>query len=349
MITTLIRNLPFQFSVDRLLEKRLVPDFLIRRGIRSLLHERRTELEEAGLDGKYSFLETLKQSRLAINEDQANEQHYEVPTEFFKLCLGEKLKYSCALYENGAKSLDQAEQEMFELVIKRAELIDGQDILELGCGWGSLSLFLARSFPNSNITSISNSRTQKEYIDKIISDEGITNLEIITANVVEFDTDRKFDRVCSIEMFEHMRNYKSLLASIGSWLKDDGKLFVHIFCHKLYSYPFDVKDDSDWMSKYFFSGGIMPSFDIFDHFKDDLKIEKAYKVNGKNYSKTCEHWLENMDANEERVMEIFGDAYGEDEKVKWFEYWRVFYMACSELFNADGGNEWFVGHYLLKK
>ena len=349
MITTLIKNSPLNFSIDRLLEKRVVPDFIIRIGIRNLLKDRLNELQEGGNEAKVAFLETLKGSRLAIMEKEANEQHYEVPTEYFKLCLGPRLKYSCALFEDGINNLKDAEDKMFELVAKRAELVDGQDILELGCGWGSLTIYLARKFPNSNITAISNSRTQKIHIDAYCEENGINNVEIITANVVEFDTDKKYDRVCSIEMFEHMRNYESLLRNISKWLKDDGKLFVHIFCHDFYSYPFDVVDDSDWMSKYFFSGGIMPSFDIFEHFNKDLKIEKSYKVNGHHYSKTCEEWLKNMDANESRVREIFRDAYGEDQKEKWIEYWRIFYMACSELFKMDGGEQWYVGHYLLKK
>ncbi len=348
MIFNLAKNLPLSFSLDDLLGTGFVPDFLIRMGIRKLLNERLVELQASGEEGKLEFFEHLRSSHLAVKEKEANKQHYEVPTEFFLKCLGKNLKYSCSLYENGAQTLDRAEVEMFDLVAKRAELKDGQNVLELGCGWGSLSLYMARRYPNSEITVVSNSSTQKNYIDSVIAKENLYNLNVITENVVTLELDKKFDRVVSIEMFEHMRNYSLLLNKVNNWLNDSGKLFVHIFCHCEYSYPYEVKDETDWMTKYFFEGGIMPSFDIFDHFQDDLKVTNRWQVNGDNYSKTCEDWLKNMDNNKDEILLYFRKAYG-SAYTKWFEYWRIFHMACSELFKKNGGKEWFVGHYLLEK
>ncbi len=348
MLDSMLKISPVSISLDDILATGKVPDFIIRKGIRHLLKQRLEELSLGGEVEKFNFLETLKSSRIAVKEELANEQHYEVPSDFFVKCLGPNLKYSCSLFEEKEKSLEMAEIAMFDLVAQRAELRDGQNILELGCGWGSLSLYLARKFPNAKVKAISNSKTQKEYIDSIIAKEGIVNLKIETANVVEYTTSEKYDRVVSVEMFEHMRNYSMLLSKISEWLNDDGKLFVHIFCHKKYSYPYEVKDETDWMTKYFFEGGIMPSYDIFTHFNEDLHLQQSWKINGLNYSKTCEAWLKNMDDQKEEILEIFSKSYPQQEK-RWFEYWRIFHMACSELFKMNGGNEWFVGHYLLRK
>ncbi len=348
MIDVISKALPRIVSIDTLVEKGILPDLLLRLGIRSLLSSRLKELSIGGVASKNGFIDELKRSSVAILEDAANTQHYEVPTEFFKYCLGQRMKYSCAYYEEG-DDLNSAENKMFEKVVERASLEDGQDILELGCGWGSFCLFAARKFKKSNITAVSNSKTQKIYIDDICKREGITNLKVITENVAHLQMTEKFDRVVSIEMFEHMRNYKELLTRIGHWLRDDGKLFVHIFCHVDFCYPYEVKDDTDWMSKYFFSGGIMPSYDIFEQFDTSLKLAKKWKVNGYHYHRTCEDWLLRMDSHRDEILEIFKKSYPEGEHLKWFNYWRVFYLACSELFKYDGGEQWFVGHFLLEK
>jgi len=238
---------------------------------------------------------------------------------------------------------------MLDLTCRRAKLGAGQEILELGCGWGSLSLFMAAKYPASNITAISNSATQKAYIDSQIKARGIRNLEIITCDINQFEIDKKFDRVVSVEMFEHMRNYETLLNKISGFLKDDGKLFIHIFTHKSLAYKFEVKDESDWMSKYFFTGGIMPSNHLLLYFAKNFIIDDHHFVNGNHYSKTAEAWLSRMDNNKSEVLSIFEKTYGKTEALKWFVYWRLFFLACSELWRFNNGKEWMVNHYLFTK
>ena len=338
---------------DKLLEKDLVPDLLIRNGIRRLLRQRLKEEDKGSPEAQkkhlLSLIEELRNSPIAIETKAANEQHYEVPTEFYQYCLGKNLKYSSCFYKEGVTDLTTAERDMLELTCERAELRDGMEVLELGCGWGSLSLFMASKFPNSRITAVSNSRTQKIHIDNEAKKRGINNLTIITCDMNSFSIDKKFDRVVSVEMFEHMRNYYELMKRISGWLKDDGKLFVHIFTHKKYAYKFEVKDETDWMSKYFFTGGIMPSDDLLFYFNDHLVKEKHWIVNGMHYSKTSEDWLRNMDAHKKEIMPLFEKTYGKDHAKKWWVYWRIFYMACAELWGWDKGDEWLVSHYLFKK
>ncbi len=340
-------------NYDFLLEKNLVPGFLIRIGIRRLLRQRIREENKGSAEANKKHLldliKELKASPIAMDTRSANEQHYEVPTEFYNFCLGKHLKYSCCLYREGVTDLDTAERDMLELTCQRAELRDGQDVLELGCGWGSLSLFMAAKFPKSNFTAVSNSKTQKIYIDGESKQRGISNLSVITADMNGFGTDKKFDRVVSVEMFEHMRNYKELMKRISGWMKDDGKLFVHIFTHKEYAYKFEVKDETDWMSKYFFAGGIMPSNDLLLYFNEHLVKEKFWTLNGMHYSKTSEGWLKNMNAHKKEILSIFERTYGKDQALKRFVYWRIFYMACAELWGFNKGNEWMVCHYLFKK
>jgi cyclopropane-fatty-acyl-phospholipid synthase len=335
------------------LERGLVPDFIIRMGIRRLLRQRLRELEtvfgsqpEKAL---LAYIEKLKASPLAVNTKEANEQHYEVPTRFFELCLGPRLKYSSCLYENENSGLPEAEEAMLNLYCERAGLRDGQQILELGCGWGSLSLFMAEKFPGSKITGLSNSHWQRAHIMRRAGEKGLKNLEIITADINGFSTEKEFDRIVSVEMFEHLRNYELLFERIAGWLKDDGRLFVHIFTHHKFPYLFEVKDSGDWMSKYFFTGGMMPSHDLFSRFSTHLVVEKDWKVSGLHYSKTAEDWLRNMDGNRGEILKIFNEVYGAGNEKKWFEYWRVFYMACSELWKYRNGEEWGVSHYLMRK
>lgn len=336
-----------------LLEKNWLPDFAIRWKIKQLLKQRLNEedkkSDETNRQQLLVLIEELKHSPVAVETETANEQHYEMPAEFFRHVLGRHMKYSCSFFENGIQDLTAAEKKMLELTYQHAELKNGMEILELGCGWGSLSLFMAEKFPQSRITGVSNSHTQKVYINGQAKQRNISNLEIITADMNHFFTDKKFDRVVSVEMFEHMRNYYELMKRISSWIKDDGKLFVHIFAHKKFAYKFEVKDESDWMSKYFFTGGIMPSSDLLFYFDEHLLNEKSWKVNGIHYAKTSEAWLANMDKNKPAILKIFSAIYGEKNALKWFVYWRVFFMACAELWRFNNGNEWMVCHYLFKK
>jgi len=338
---------------DKLIEQNKVPDFLLRKRIRKLLKQRLADENKGNVEAQQEHLAALigflKSSPIAVNTADANQQHYEVPTKFYEYCLGKNLKYSSCYFKDGVTSLDQAEDDMLELTCNRAELADGQQVLELGCGWGSLSLYMAAKFPQSTFKVVSNSSTQKIYIDEQAKQRGIRNLTVITADINTFDIDERFDRVVSVEMFEHMRNYQRLMNKVASFLKPAGKLFVHIFTHKEYAYLFEVKDDTDWMSKYFFTGGIMPSDDLLFYFNDDLVVEKHWHVNGTHYGKTAEAWLANMDNHKAEIMPLFAATYGQEQALKWWVYWRIFYMACAELWNFNGGNEWMVSHYLFHK
>ncbi|MBL0328701.1 MAG: class I SAM-dependent methyltransferase [Bacteroidetes bacterium] len=338
---------------DSLLEKNKVPDFLIRIGIRKLLKQRLIEEKKATVelqqDHLMQLITELKNSPIAINTAEANEQHYEVPTEFYQYCLGKNLKYSSGYWKEGVTDIDSSENDMLEITCNRAELKDGQDILELGCGWGSLSLFMAKKYPRSNFTVVSNSRTQKLHIDEQAKQRGISNLTVLTVNINDFTIDKKFDRVVSVEMFEHMRNYQLLMKKVADSLKPDGKLFVHIFTHKEFAYKFEVIDETDWMSKYFFTGGIMPSDDLLLYFNEHLSIQQHWHVSGMHYSKTSEAWLQNMDKHKSEIMPLFEKTYGKDQAVKWWVYWRIFYMACAELWGYNNGEEWIVSHYLFSK
>lgn len=338
--------------IDHLLSKDIVPDFLIRSGIKSLLKQRLDEINIPNIEQKgekiKSFLDGMKNAPIALNTVDANEQHYEVPTEFYHYSLGPHKKYSCCLYETGRETLGEAEAKMLDLTMKRADLQNGHRILELGCGWGSLTLAMAERFPNAKITAVSNSATQKDHILSVCENKGFNNVTVITCDMNDFELDQKFDRVVSVEMFEHMRNYQELLTRVYKMLDDDGKLFIHIFVHREFPYLFEAKDETDWMSKYFFTGGMMPSDDLLYNFSDLFKMEKHWRVNGKNYAKTARHWLENMDSNRAAIMKLFKDHYG-DEAKKWWSYWRIFFMSCEELWAFDDGNTWFVSHYLLNK
>ena len=338
---------------DKLIEANKVPDFLLRRGIRKLLAQRLADEDKGGVEAQQvhlmALIDQLKTSPIAVNTAEANVQHYEVPTQFYQYCLGKNLKYSSGYWNEGVNDIDTSEDDMLELTCQRAELKDGQQVLELGCGWGSLSLYMAAKYPGSTFKVVSNSRTQKQFIDDTAKNRGIKNLEVITADMNTFSIDTQFDRIVSVEMFEHMRNYQLLMQKVASFLKPDGKLFIHIFTHKEYAYLFEVIDDTDWMSKYFFTGGIMPSDDLLLYFNDHLTVEKHWHVSGSHYAKTSEAWLKNMDAHKAEIIPLFEQTYGKDQAIKWWAYWRIFYMACAELWNYKGGNEWIVSHYLFHK
>jgi cyclopropane-fatty-acyl-phospholipid synthase len=347
-------SMPISWSM-RLLERDLLPDCLVRFGIRRLLKARLDEERQGSLEAQQRHLmkliTRLRQSPIAINTTDANLQHYELPCAFFELVLGRHLKYSSGYYHDTADTLDQAEANMLRLTAERAELKDGDRILELGCGWGSLSLWMAEHFPRSQITVVSNSRTQKRFIDARAGERGLKNLEVITCDVnqLEFAAATRFDRIVSVEMFEHMRNYESLMQKISGWLNPAGTLFVHIFTHKTYAYPFEVRDETDWMARYFFTGGIMPSDDLLLYFQKDLSIQKHWQVDGRHYSQTSEHWLQNMDRNRAAIEPILAQTYGADQVRRWWVYWRVFFMSCAELWGYAGGREWLVSHYLFRR
>ncbi|WP_420428625.1 SAM-dependent methyltransferase [Algiphilus sp.] len=336
-------------------ERGWIPDPLARLGMRRLIGRRLRD--EANQDGEVraarlqSFIDALRESPIAIHTSDANAQHYEVPAQFFHQHLGPRLKYSCCLYPTGQEDLATAEEAMLALYAERAGVADGQRILDLGCGWGSLSLWLAERYPNAEIVGLSNSHGQRAWIMEQAQKRGFKNVEIVTGDIAEFDfpvgdVRAGFDRIISIEMFEHMKNYGALLAKLRRWLRDaESRLFVHIFAHKLLAYHFEDRSRDDWMTRYFFSGGTMPSENLLLHFQDDLRIERQWWVDGKHYERTSNQWLAGMDANRDAILKTFRESdYGAEPDI-WFQRWRMFYMAVAELFGFDNGNEWGVAHY----
>ncbi len=349
-------SLPPSLAIE-LCERGLVPDMVARWGMRKLMARRLFDESAGGEEARVARLGALvadlRSSPIAIETARANEQHYEVPAAFFHQHLGACLKYSCCFYLGGSESLDEAEQAMLELYVQRAGLADGQAILDLGCGWGSLSLWLAQRFPRARIVAISNSTGQREFIESRARQLGMANLRVITADINQFDFAEAelhggFDRIVSIEMFEHMKNYAALLAKIARWLRRDGRLFVHIFAHRTLAYHFEVADQSDWMSQYFFTGGIMPSRELLFHFQDDLRVCESWWVNGQHYERTANQWLMRLDGARTQSLEILAQCYGEAAP-RWLQRWRMFYMAVAELFGYRQGEEWGVAHYLFEK
>lgn len=321
-----------------LAERGLVPLPLLRVGIRRLLERRLREAREA--PSVEAFARELEEGPIALHTAAANEQHYELPPAFFERVLGPRLKYSSALWPEGVTTLAEAEEEMLALTAARANLLDGQDVLELGCGWGSLTLWMAQRFPHSRIVAVSNSAPQRAYIEA----RAPGNVRVVTADMNDFATTERFDRVVSVEMFEHMRNYRELHRRIRGWLWPEGRLFVHVFCHLRHAYPYQTDGPDDWMGRYFFTGGLMPSFDLLPRFDHDLEFEAAWLVGGQHYQRTARAWRENLESRREQVLPILASAYGAEAE-RWYQRWRLFFLACEELFGYRRGTQWMVGHY----
>ncbi len=347
---------------EPVLETGLVPDWAIRMGIRSVLRQRLREQAAGGADAqrsrKLAFVESLRSAPIASHPDAANAQHYEVPVDFFRRILGPHLKYSSGLWSAEVTTLAEAEAAMLAVTVARADLRDGLRILELGCGWGSLTLYMAAHFPSARIVAITNSRSQREFVMSRAAAAGRTNVAVIVADVndVRLAQFGPVDRVVSVEMFEHMRNYGRLLANINECLADEGRLFVHLFSHARFAYPYEARDGSDWMARHFFTGGIMPSADLLSFFADDLVVEEQWTVNGRHYARTADAWLRAMDAQPAVIDHILGERCGPSGAPanrratrRWRIRWRVFFMACAELFGYRKGSEWHVSHYRLRK
>jgi cyclopropane-fatty-acyl-phospholipid synthase len=338
---------------EPLLDRQLVPDPVVRAGIRQLLRARIRD--EARLDRKARFIDELRHSAVALHPGDANTQHYDVPVGFFKLVLGPHLKYSSGLWEPGTETLAGAEAAMLALTAERAGIANGQHILELGSGWGSLTLYLAERFPASRLVAVTNSVSQRAYVEGCAASRGLKNVTVVACDVNTFDPGpHRFDRVVSVEMFEHVRNYDTLLERISRWLEPEGRLFVHIFAHRQFAYPFETEGAGNWMAAHFFTGGTMPSDDLLSHFDDHLQVEAQWRVNGLHYARTCDAWLANLDANREQADAVLSGSFeptggsSSADARRHRARWRVFFMACSELFRYNGGDEWFVAHYSLR-
>lgn len=336
-----------------LAERRYLPDWLIRMGIRRLLNLRERSLRVAQGNSqderRTAFADLLRDSPLAVETDAANEQHYEVPAGFFEQVLGPHLKYSCCFFSAPDTSLAAAEAQMLQLTCERAEIADGMRVLELGCGWGSLSLWMAEHYPQCAITAVSNSANQRQWIEARAAERGLSNLRVITQDMRTLTLSETFDRVISVEMFEHMRNYELLLKRVAEWLEPDGKAFVHIFCHRHASYLFESEGASNWMGRHFFTGGMMPAIDLLREFRRDLTVQQLWIVNGRHYWRTSEAWLQNLDERQATVLKLLEASCGTATAGVALQRWRIFFMACAESFRYREGTEWFVGHYLLTR
>ena len=343
---------PARIAIDWV-EKGQVPDRLIRQGIRWLCRRRLEEIAaadcEATATALRAFIDAMAESPIAPLPEQANAQHYEVPAALFDQVLGPRRKYSCCYWPPGVTDLAAAENAALALTCERAGVADGQAILELGCGWGSLTLWLAEHYPAARITAVSNSHAQRQHIEALATQRGLTNLKVITADMNDFDTQGHFDRVVSVEMFEHMRNWGALFGRIQGWLRPGGRFFMHIFCHRDRPYAFEDRGDDDWMSRYFFSGGIMPSDALPLRFQESLRLLDQWRWSGEHYARTANAWLANLDQRRDAVLPILAQAYGLDQAALWCQRWRLFFLAVAETFAYDRGQSWWVSHYLFER
>ncbi len=339
--------------IDQLLDRDLLPDAVLRLSIRQIVAGRLRDEEAGGLEQQSARLQALlarlRQEPIAVSTDTANAQHYELPVAFFERVLGPRLKYSSAWWPTGVETLAEAEERMLALTTERARIEDGHEILELGCGWGSLTLHLAARFPASRIVALSNSASQRQYIVAEARAAGLGNIDVITADINHYTTHRRFDRIVSVEMLEHVRNHARLFSRLRRWLKDDGRFFVHVFSHRQFAYLFDADGAADWMARHFFTGGMMPSDDFFFHLQQDLTVDEHWRIDGGHYQRTAEAWLANFDRNQAAIERILAGVYGEAQVRRWRVRWRVFFMACAEMFGCRQGNEWGVSHYMFRR
>ena len=335
-------------AVARAAETAPIPDALTRLGVGFLVSRARRQLDAESPASEALFARDMTDFPIAEATDAANAQHYEVPAAFFALCLGARKKYSSCLYPTAATTLDEAEEIALAETCAHAGLADGQDVLELGCGWGSLSLWMAEHYRASRITAVSNSASQRAFIEGEAARKGLTNLTVITADMNDFATGQSFDRIVSVEMFEHMANWRALLERVKGWLADDGRFFMHVFTHRNRPYRFDVSDPDNWIAQHFFTGGIMPSHGLIRHFPDLFEVEQEWRWSGEHYRRTAMDWLANMDANGVAVDAVLKATYGADWAV-WKRRCRIFFLATAGLFGHQGGKVWGVSHYLLKK
>ncbi|HMD31506.1 MAG TPA: cyclopropane-fatty-acyl-phospholipid synthase family protein [Candidatus Acidoferrales bacterium] len=336
-----------------LVESGLLPDALLRWGIRGICASRLRDESAGGPEAQRArrreLVAQLGAGPIAVRTQAANTQHYEVPAEFFQHVLGRHMKYSCGYWPADVNTLDAGEEAMLALTAARVRIAAGQRVLELGCGWGSLTLYLAGRFPDCSITAVSNSRSQKDFIDAQARARGIHNVQVITADMNEFDPGARFDRIVSVEMFEHMRNYRELFARIARWMQPDALLFVHVFAHAHFAYPYEDRGPNDWMARHFFAGGMMPSEDLLPSFDRDVRCLERWRLDGTHYQRTANAWLARMDANSGRLLPVLAATYGRRHAQKWRQRWRLFFMACAELWGYRGGSEWIVCHYLFGK
>jgi cyclopropane-fatty-acyl-phospholipid synthase len=333
-------------------ERGVVPDRLVRVGIRRLLQARLAEIAAndpaAAAAQTETFVAAMRAAPIALVPHLANEQHYEVPSAFFGHVLGHRRKYSSAFWPDGVADLDAAEDAALAVTAERAGLADGQRILELGCGWGSLTLWMAEHYPHARITAVSNSHSQRAHIEAELRRCGLTNVQVVTTDVGELRGGERFDRVVSVEMFEHLRNWPEIFRRVAGWLEPGGGFFMHVFVHRGTPYSFEARDASDWMARHFFSGGMMPSDDLALRFQDDLTLVERWRWDGTHYARTAEAWLANMDARRDSVKSILAQTYGAEHAALWWTRWRLFFMSCAELFGHDQGREWWVAHYLFE-
>jgi len=345
-------------NLDKLLARRL-PDPLLRTAVRLIL-KRKTKLQEIeNIEERQAYIttfaENLKKEKIAVHTDHANEQHYELPPQFFQAVLGKMLKYSCGYWPDppeinrASEQLDRSEENMLALTCRRAEVAEGHQVLDLGCGWGSAALYMAREYTGAEITAVSNATPQIDYINSEAERLGYSNLSAMKADINELELQQKFDRVVTVEMFEHMRNYQALLNKVAGFIKPGGKLFIHIFSHHAYPFLYENRTGGDWMARHFFTGGTMPSMDLLHYFLDHFSLEKQWAIPGTHYRYTLEAWLQKMDRQREQIYPLFVETYGEGEAEKWWNYWRLFFLSCAEFFGFREGNEWFISHYLLSK
>uniref|UniRef100_A0A7C4LQN6 Class I SAM-dependent methyltransferase n=1 Tax=Schlesneria paludicola TaxID=360056 RepID=A0A7C4LQN6_9PLAN len=336
-----------------LAERGWAPEWAARMAIRRLcgvrLREDRLRSTEDRERELQAFLADMARSPIAPVPEAANQQHYELPAEFFAAVLGPRQKYSCCYWESADTTLAEAEEAALSLTCQRADLADGQAVLELGCGWGSLSLWMAEHYPRSRVTAVTNSQVQRGWIEQRAAERGLDNVRVLAADMNDFQPQgQTFDRIVSVEMFEHMRNYERLLERIAGWLRPQGKLFVHLFCHRRLVYPYHTEGPANWMGRYFFTGGLMPSEDLLSRFGRHLRVAEQWRWNGRHYQRTAEAWLQNLQRQRVVVLPILAEVYGADAAARWFHRWRLFFLAVAEMFGLNGGEEWFVSHALLQ-